>query len=90
MKVSDFGPNGYRLPSVEVNKTFVGNIVYPPGGRYGPRLQADIQLVLLHTGSMEVRIDGITHAVPPAPCMPTTWKEFPFQDVIATLGPALT
>ncbi|MFD0697427.1 AraC family ligand binding domain-containing protein [Paenibacillus sp. GCM10027628] len=36
-------------------------IVYPPGGRFGPRLQQDIQLVLLHTGQMDVSIDGELH-----------------------------
>ncbi|WP_261305602.1 helix-turn-helix domain-containing protein [Paenibacillus andongensis] len=41
-----------------IDSATVGTIVYPPGGRYGPRIQQDIQLVLLHTGSMEVTIDG--------------------------------
>ncbi|MFF2091325.1 helix-turn-helix domain-containing protein [Paenibacillus sp. NPDC058174] len=35
-----------------------GSIVYPPGGRLGPRIQQDIQLVMLYTGEMNVTIDG--------------------------------
>ncbi|WP_337102596.1 AraC family transcriptional regulator [Paenibacillus sp. YIM B09110] len=35
-----------------------GSIVYPPGGRFGPRIQQDIQLVMLYTGEMTVTIDG--------------------------------
>lgn len=42
-----------------------GTIVYPPGGRFGPRQQTDFQLVLVHTGSMKVDIDGIVHHVQP-------------------------
>lgn len=42
-----------------------GTIHYPPGGTFGPRIQQDLQLVLLHTGHMEVDIDGTTHSVKP-------------------------
>ncbi|WEK53994.1 MAG: AraC family transcriptional regulator [Candidatus Cohnella colombiensis] len=35
-----------------------GSIVYPPGGRFGPRVQQDIQLVMLYTGEIDVTIDG--------------------------------
>ena len=35
----------------------VGSVIYPPGGRLGPRRQADLQLVLLHAGSARIRID---------------------------------
>ncbi|MDB5078783.1 MAG: AraC family transcriptional regulator [Chloroflexi bacterium] len=37
----------------------VGEIVYPPGGSFGPRLQNNVQLVMLHTGEMTVWIDGV-------------------------------
>lgn len=37
----------------------VGEIFYPPGGAFGPRLQNNVQLVMLHTGEMTVWIDGI-------------------------------
>lgn len=35
----------------------VGDIVYPPGGTFGPRLQSYTQLVMIHTGEMTVWID---------------------------------
>lgn len=35
-----------------------GSIVYPPGGRFGPRIQPDIQLVMLYTGELNLTIDG--------------------------------
>ena len=40
-----------------------GNITYPPGGAFGPRLQRNLQLVMLHSGSMRVWIDGTPHHV---------------------------
>ena len=42
----------------------VGDIVYPPGGVYGPRLQSYLQLVMIHTGEMTVWIDGEKHYAP--------------------------
>jgi AraC family transcriptional regulator len=35
-----------------------GEVVYPPGGTLGPRWQRDVQLVLIHEGTMTVTIDG--------------------------------
>jgi AraC family transcriptional regulator of arabinose operon len=35
-----------------------GAVTYPPGGTLGPRRQHDVQLVLLHSGSMTVWVDG--------------------------------
>jgi AraC-like DNA-binding protein len=46
------------FPYQAVAHSYADSIVYPPGGRYGPRVQNDIQLVLLHTGHMEIDIDG--------------------------------
>jgi AraC-like DNA-binding protein len=34
-----------------------GEVVYPPGGRLGPRWQRDIELVLLHSGSARIAVD---------------------------------
>ncbi|MEK0315808.1 AraC family transcriptional regulator [Cohnella sp. 56] len=49
----------------QVRYASAGSIVYPPGGRFGPRIQQDIQLVLLYTGQMNVAIDGRTlHVLP--------------------------
>jgi AraC-like DNA-binding protein len=36
----------------------VGEVTYPPGGRLGPRRQHDVQLVLVHEGSVTVTVDG--------------------------------
>ncbi|SFB44082.1 AraC family transcriptional regulator, arabinose operon regulatory protein [Cohnella sp. OV330] len=33
-----------------------GSIVYPPGSRFGPRVQQDIQLVMLYSGEMTVTL----------------------------------
>jgi hypothetical protein len=41
----------------------VGEVTYPPGGRLGPRRQYDVQLVLVHDGSMTVAVDGQARAV---------------------------
>lgn len=41
-----------------VSSTVAGSVVYPPGGKFGPRIQQDIQLVMLYTGEMTVTIDG--------------------------------
>jgi len=35
-----------------------GTTVYPPGGRFGPRIQLTLQFVMLHSGNMTVWIDG--------------------------------
>jgi AraC family transcriptional regulator of arabinose operon len=42
-----------------------GSIVYSPGGHYGPRFQYDVQLVLLHTGQVDITIDGSSHTLIP-------------------------
>ncbi|RAV21465.1 helix-turn-helix domain-containing protein [Paenibacillus contaminans] len=41
-----------------LKRAVAGSIVYPPGGRFGPRVQLDLQLVMLYTGEMTVTIDG--------------------------------
>ena len=38
----------------------VGEVTYPPGGRLGPRRQHDVQLVLVHEGSISVTVDEDT------------------------------
>lgn len=54
-----------HFPSRCIHSAVAGTIIYPPGGHFGPRLQQDVQLVLLHTGQMEVSVDGILHTVSP-------------------------
>lgn len=51
-------------PPFVVKQAHAGTVVYPPGGRLGHRIQNDLQLVLLHTGSMDILIDGIMHQIP--------------------------
>ena len=47
------GDNGFWPVEVQF-----GSIIYPPGGTCGPRIQRTVQLVMLHSGSMRVWIDG--------------------------------
>ena len=42
-----------------------GEVTYPPGGTLGPRRQDDIQLVVLHSGSMTVWVDGAPRSAGP-------------------------
>jgi len=37
-----------------------GTVVYEPGGGLGPRTQSNVQIVLVHRGSADIRVDG-TH-----------------------------
>jgi AraC family transcriptional regulator of arabinose operon len=48
-----------------VTSTKAGTVVYPPGSIFGPRIQQDLQLVLLHTGTMTVKIDHTSLTLPP-------------------------
>ncbi|WNR43976.1 AraC family transcriptional regulator [Paenibacillus roseipurpureus] len=47
-----------NIPFENVQFASAGTIVYPPGSHYGPRIQKDIQLVMLYTGEMDITIDG--------------------------------
>jgi len=52
------------LPAfASVRGSHAGTVVYPPGGRYGPRWQQDYQLVLLHAGEMTVTVDGAAYDI---------------------------
>ena len=42
----------------------VGEVVYPPEGTFGPRLQRNLQLILIHSGHMTVWIDGELRTAP--------------------------
>jgi AraC-like DNA-binding protein len=41
-----------------------GDVIYDPGGTYGPRVQPEVQLVLLHSGEVNISIDGVWSLVP--------------------------
>jgi AraC family transcriptional regulator len=46
-----------RVLLSQIDQVSAGEIVYPPGGRLGPRWQRDVQVVLLHEGSARITID---------------------------------
>lgn len=43
---------------VRTRHVIFGQVRYQPGGYCGPRVQRDYQLVVLHSGACEVRVDG--------------------------------
>jgi AraC-like DNA-binding protein len=45
------------LSEIDPAQVSVGEVVYPPGGRLGPRWQRDLQLVLVHAGSARITVD---------------------------------
>jgi AraC-like DNA-binding protein len=47
----------HLLPEIDPARVSVGEVVYPPGGTLGPRRQDDVQLVLVHTGSVRITVD---------------------------------
>jgi AraC family transcriptional regulator of arabinose operon len=47
----------------EIDPISAGDVVYPPGGRLGPRWQRDVQLVLVHEGSARIAVDGAERAL---------------------------
>jgi AraC-like DNA-binding protein len=51
-------------PLEDIQHSYAGSVVYPPGGRFGPRIQQHVQLVMLYSGEMEVVIDGVPNLVP--------------------------
>lgn len=55
----------YRISFNNIKSAMAGTIIYPSGGRYGPRVQDDLQLVLLHSGEMRIEIDGDAHLITP-------------------------
>jgi AraC-like DNA-binding protein len=52
------------LPLPVVKYAYAGKVVYAPGGKLGPRIQADLQLVFLHTGGLYVEVDGVGRELP--------------------------
>jgi AraC family transcriptional regulator of arabinose operon len=47
----------------EIDPISAGEVVYPPGGRLGPRRQHDVELVLVHEGHARIAIDGDERAL---------------------------
>jgi AraC-like DNA-binding protein len=52
-----------RVLLSEIDLVSAGDVVYPPGGRLGPRWQRDVQLVLVHEGSARIAVDGSERAL---------------------------
>lgn len=50
---------------VRTRNVSFGQVRYQPGGYCGPRIQRDYQLVVLHSGSCEVRVDGVARRLAP-------------------------
>ena len=42
----------------------IGDVLYAPGGEVGPRIQHDYQLVVIHRGSLDLRLDDERISVP--------------------------
>ncbi|MFD0716034.1 AraC family transcriptional regulator [Paenibacillus sp. GCM10027626] len=56
---------GGQCPVFAVKECYAGTIVNAPGVTYGPRLQSELQLVLLHSGAMTITIDdAVTELAP--------------------------
>ena len=52
-----------RLRVVDGGGVVFGDVVYAPGGAFGPRWQADFQLVVILTGSVRIAVDGLDRLV---------------------------
>jgi AraC-like DNA-binding protein len=64
-----------------------GEVTYPPGGTLGPRRQDDVQLVVLHTGSMTVWVDGAARQAGPRTVsllLPGHEERFAFDPALPT------
>ncbi|TLS52872.1 helix-turn-helix transcriptional regulator [Paenibacillus antri] len=75
------------FPMEYVRGASPGTVIYNPGGAFGPRLQLDVQFVLLHTGAMRVEIDGVPLDCPPgrvAMLLPGRTETFAFHRTMPT------
>ncbi len=62
--MTSFEPYLSRIDVLPSNVVF-GDVVYPPGGTYGPRVQLHYQLFLVQHGSVMVKVDDRTLQVGP-------------------------
>jgi AraC-like DNA-binding protein len=76
------------LARLERTEASVGEIVYPPGGRFGPAWQPGIELVLIHTGSVRVSVEGEPTLRIPAGWLalrvPHRVEHYAFDDAVST------
>lgn len=49
---------------VSRNDVWFGDVIYSPGGTYGPRVQRDYQIVIVHYGDLQLTLDDEIIAVP--------------------------
>ncbi|SDW66104.1 AraC family transcriptional regulator [Paenibacillus sp. CF384] len=71
------------LPALQVTRVSAGSIVYPPGSQFGPRYQTDYQLVMLHSGSIDLLLDQHLQVIPPGHVVllkPGHWETFRFAE----------
>src|SRR5919199_6221988 len=64
-----------------------GDVRYPPGGTFGPRVQQDFQIVIIYEGEARITIDGQELYVPghhAALLLPTRCELFHFAATEAT------
>lgn len=54
-----------RITPFPIESCISGTVTYPPGGTYGPVVYRQIQIILLHSGSMDIRLDGKTLRILP-------------------------
>jgi AraC-like DNA-binding protein len=52
----------------QIDFVSAGEVTYPPGGTLGPRIQRDVQLVLVDAGSAAIAVDDRPHVVVRAGC----------------------
>jgi AraC-like DNA-binding protein len=77
-----------RLLLSQIDQVSAGEVVYPPGGRLGPRWQRDVELVLVHAGSARIEVDGdaraTLHAGAVGLLLPGHREHFAFADDVPT------
>jgi AraC-like DNA-binding protein len=64
-----------------------GSTIYPPGGRYGPRVQPYLELCLIYSGQVDIHVDDKIYLVPArhiALLKPGIHEDFYFSKVVET------
>jgi YesN/AraC family two-component response regulator len=52
------------LPIGSIDHSITGSVIYSAGGKFGPRLQTGLELVLLYTGELDLYLDKEHHHIP--------------------------
>lgn len=75
------------LWSIPPHRTYFGEVIYEPGGALGPRVQPDVQAVIVDRGSAHVSVNGREHILGPGGliCLwPRGFESFHFDTRVAT------